>query len=594
MRIRTGQADRISVVIQPNPAAVTRLDLLIRNLGGTITRTLKKLNLRVVDVPANAVEALAKSNDVRYISPNRQAASLGHINVTTGTDEIRVQTSTLLGGLVTTTTVFDGSGIGIAVIDSGIDSNHQAFRNQLGVSRVIASRDFTGEGSTTDTYGHGTHVASLAAGNEQISNGAYTGIASNANIINLRVLNSGGAGNTSGLLAALDWVMTYHSLYNIRVVNLSIGTPAIDSYLDDPLCRAVRQLTDAGIVVIAAAGNNGKSVNGQKVYGQIHSPGNESSAITVGAANTFGSDSRSDDTITSYSSRGPTRSFWLDVNGVAHYDNLVKPDLVAPGNRIVGAAAFENYLLSVHPELNAANESIPSRRMMYLSGSSMASPIVTGTVALMLQANPSLTPSLVKAILMYTAQPLLGANTLEQGAGELNVEGAMRLAKLVRGDLTNFTPLGATLLTTAAPAEQTSMNGESFSWARGIVLNHGFATGTNLITKYQKVYGVGFVLSDGVIETLSSQSIDSTRMTGGLVLGSGLITSNGTTLGGGTLFLDFALLLGDGLMLPDGIIVGDGIMVGDGIIVGDGIMVGDTWLQPQSVLTGGDDTLCMR
>src|SRR6185503_17116864 len=403
--------ERIPVVIQLNPAAL-QIDWVLKSLGAVNLLDLRKLNLAVVDLPANAVEVLASRSDVRYISPDLQVSTLGHVTDTTGTDAIREQTTTALGGLITTTTVFDGTGIGIAVLDSGIDPNHQAFRSQLGLSRIIASRDFTGENRTDDPYGHGTHVASLAAGNNQIAAGAYTGIASNANLINLRVLNSQGAGTVSSLLTALNWVMLYRSVYNIRVVNMSIGTPAIDASVNDPLCRAVRLMTDAGIVVVAAAGNNGKSVNGQKIYGQIHAPGNESSAITVGASNSFGSDPRGDDTVTSYSSRGPTRSFWTDDNGTNHYDNLLKPDLIAPGNRIVGAAAADNYLLTIHPELAVDADDIQTRRMMYLSGSSMATPVVAGSAALLLQANPNLTPSLVNAILMYTAQPLAGSNTL--------------------------------------------------------------------------------------------------------------------------------------------------------------------------------------
>ena len=111
----------------------------------------------------------------------------------------------------------------------------------------------------------------------------------------------------------------------------------MDSYLYDPICKAVRKLVDAGVVVVAAAGNNGNDGQGGKVYGQIHSPGIEPSVLTVGASNSYGTDSRHDDTITTFSSRGPTRGSWTDAYGVKHYDNLIKPDIVAPGNKIVGA-----------------------------------------------------------------------------------------------------------------------------------------------------------------------------------------------------------------------------------------------------------------
>src|SRR5205823_9909055 len=113
---------------------------------------------------------------------------------------------------------------------------HESLRVALGLSRVAASVDFTGEGRTDDPFGHGTHVASLAAGSGQPSGGAYTGVAPRAKIVNLRVLDSHGTGTTSSLLAALDWVLQNHALYNVRVVNLSLGTAALDDYAEDPAC----------------------------------------------------------------------------------------------------------------------------------------------------------------------------------------------------------------------------------------------------------------------------------------------------------------------------------------------------------------------
>src|SRR6185369_11253861 len=280
---------------------------------------------------------------------------------TTGADQIRQSSDVSSSGLL------DGTGIGIAILDSGIDVDHTSFRNGSNGVRVVYNEDFTGEGRTDDPYGHGTHVASLAAGNGRISNGAYTGIAPNANLINLRVLNADGVGTTAWVLRALDWVASNYADYNIRVVNMSLGMPAVDSYRDDPICRAVRKLVDAGVTVFAAAGNNGKDSEGNKIYGHIHSPGNEPSAITVGASNTFGTDERSDDVVTSYSSRGPTRSFTTDADGVRHYDNLIKPDLVAPGNRLIDAEANGNYLVTQTPSLDAGVSSTDNRRMMYLS-----------------------------------------------------------------------------------------------------------------------------------------------------------------------------------------------------------------------------------
>ena len=127
--------------------------------------------------------------------------------------------------------MLDGTGIGVAILDSGMDTGHKAFLGKDDHSRIVVSRDYTGENRIDDPYGHGTHVASIAVGNGRIADGAYTGIASNANIINLRVLNSQGTGSVSGTLAALDWVMSNRTTYNIRVVNMSLGTPAVDSFL---------------------------------------------------------------------------------------------------------------------------------------------------------------------------------------------------------------------------------------------------------------------------------------------------------------------------------------------------------------------------
>ena len=149
--------------------------------------------------------------------------------------------------------------------------------------------------------------------------------------------------------------------------------------------------------MVCAAGNEGKNSAGQKIYGAIHSPGTAPSVITVGATNTFGTDRRSDDRVASFSSRGPTRGYYTDANNVKHYDNLAKPDLVAPGNKIINTLAdtnstFSNQLITDNPWLDAQVASAENKRMMYLSGTSMAAPAVAGAAAIMIQANPKLTP----------------------------------------------------------------------------------------------------------------------------------------------------------------------------------------------------------
>src|SRR5690349_10304679 len=483
-------ADLVRVIIQPVNQPELSLDSTLEFTGSNI-RKLKLFQTRIVTLPAQAALTLASRNDVAYVALSREARPMGHLSLTTGADQVRATTNS-------TSSSLDGSGIGIAIIDSGIDTNHRSFLDRSNSVRVVYNEDFTGEGRTDDPYGHGTHVASLAAGNGRISNAQYTGIAPNANLINLRVLNSQGVGSTAQVLRALDWVAANRTTYNIRVVNLSLGMPAIDSYRDDPICKAVRRLVDAGVVVFAAAGNNGKDDNGNKLYGHIHSPGNEPSAITVGETNTFGTDARDDDGVATYSSRGPTRSYTSDDDGVDHFDNIIKPDIVARGNKLIEAEAVQNYLVTQTPSLDAGVSGATQRKMMFLSCTSMATPVAAGAAALMLQANPSLTPNLVKALLMYSAQPLAGYNMFEQGAGQLNTAGAVQLAQGVRTDLSTAA-IGSPLLTIDPPAPGTTIADHTFTWSRGIIVNQTYVTGLDLITKYQLVYAPGNLLNSGVV-----------------------------------------------------------------------------------------------
>src|SRR5256714_5384475 len=313
-----GRNGRVTAILQVNDVNNKQVRALLARNGALVGDRMAELGAMKVDLPIKAVDALMKSGSMNYISPDVKMESFGHITATTGTDQIRTQSCGLL-----CTTTYDGTGIGIAVLDSGVDNGHAAFGGTglLAGARVKFSKDFTTENNpANDPYGHGSHVASSAAGVSTASGNTYQGIAYNASVINLRVLDKNGVGSTSVLLNALNWILSpadptkavsssnplNKDKYNDRVVNMSLGAPAVSSYRNDPVCRASRALVDAGIVVVAAAGNNGKDANGNKIYGQIHAPGNEPSVITVGAANTFGTDSHADDGVATYSSRGPT------------------------------------------------------------------------------------------------------------------------------------------------------------------------------------------------------------------------------------------------------------------------------------------------
>jgi serine protease AprX len=318
-----------------------------------------------------------------------------------------------------------GAGVGVAVIDSGITSWHDDLTDRTGSTalpfgnqRVAAFVDFVnGQLTPYDDLGHGTHVAGIIAGNGVDSQGQKAGSAPDATLVSLKVLDSNGAGNISDIIAALDWVLANHIQYNIRVVNMSVGAQIHESYWTDPLTLAAKRVVDAGVVVVAAAGNWGKHIDGTPVWGGIAAPGNAPWVITVGASSTNGTPSRGDDTMATFSSRGPTYLDWG-----------AKPDLVAPGVGTVSLSAPGSNFYNTRPTALVPGRD-GSLEYLSLSGTSMAAPVVSGVVAQMLQVNPTLTPNAVKAILEYTAQKYIAYKPLEEGAGFLNAVGAVRLAR---------------------------------------------------------------------------------------------------------------------------------------------------------------------
>jgi serine protease AprX len=319
-----------------------------------------------------------------------------------------------------------GAGVGIAVIDSGITAWHDDLTNKTsklfpyGNQRVSKFVDFVnGRTLPYDDNGHGSHVTGVIAGNGYDSYGEKTGIAPDANVVSLKVLDQDGKGTISNIIAALSWIATNGAAYNVRVVNMSVGAGIHESYWTDPLTLATKKLTDKGIIVVAAAGNLGKTPDGKLQYGGITAPGNAPWVLTVGASSTMGTLTRYDDQMADFSSSGPS---FLDFEA--------KPDLVAPGVGTVSLAVpGSTFYATKSTFLLSGTRLLGSKPYLALSGTSMAAPVVTGSVALMLQANPKLTPNLVKAILQYTAQAYPGYSTLRQGAGFLNTLGAVRLAQ---------------------------------------------------------------------------------------------------------------------------------------------------------------------
>ena len=321
---------------------------------------------------------------------------------------------------------YTGAGIGVAIIDSGIDANRDLSRS------IEGFWDFTSGGSAPampyDDYGHGTHVAGLIASSGRLSQGEFGGIAPGVRLFGLKVLDGQGRGRASDVLRAIDFVVANRHTKGIDVINLSLGHPILERAATDPLVLAIERAVRAGLVVVVAAGNVGVDKNGNVGYAGVLSPGNAPSAITVGAVDTKHTDLHGDDRIAWFSSRGPT---W--------YDGFAKPDLVAPGVGLVSDSSRSSSLLAAFPQLTVTKN---GKKFVILSGTSMAAAVVTGVASLAIEANrvahpgSSPTPNLVKAMLQVSALPVLAsrgveADALAQGTGEINAIGAVTLAEAI-------------------------------------------------------------------------------------------------------------------------------------------------------------------
>jgi serine protease AprX len=293
-----------------------------------------------------------------------------------------------------------GQGVGVAILDTGI-SLHKDFIE--GGNRVIAFEDFIdGKKEPYDNNGHGTHVAGIIGGNGYSSKEKYKGVAPECNIIAVKVLDHRGDGNISDVLAGLQWIIDNRKKYNIRVVNISVGTSSKDSLDENSLLvQGVNAVWDSGVAVVVAAGNNGPGPM------SISTPGISRKVITVGS---------SDDNITvevfgaktkDYSGRGPTPYC------------IKKPDIVAPGSNIV-SCNINRY--SARGKNGSASISSARAPMMYTvkSGTSMATPVVAGAIALLISACPDLSNLEIKLCLRDCAVDL-GMHWEKQGWGLLNV-----------------------------------------------------------------------------------------------------------------------------------------------------------------------------
>jgi serine protease AprX len=452
LQVRARQfTGRSRVIVQFAGAADVRA---ISDYGGVASRTLGASAV-VADIDNYALDALAADRRVAHIYADHPAfATLERTGAAIGLVRSRQQ--------------FDvtGDGVGVAIIDSGITAWHDDLYLQTGRSRrlgerVVHFRDFT-QGRTSgwisdrpsDEFGHGTHVAGIVAGSGYDSDGRRMGIAPGADLIGLKVLDADGFGYISDVIAAIDYAIAVKDRFNIRVINLSVATGVFESYDTDPLAQAARRAVAAGIVVVTSAGNQGTDEAGRAQAGGITSPGNAPWVITVGAASHNGTARRDDDAVAVFSSRGPTR-----------FNHGAKPDLVTYGVGIESLSDPASTLYRTYSDyLLDGTRDVGYHPYLSMSGTSMAAPVVSGTIALMLEANPKLTPNAVKAILEYTAEDRPDG-ALTEGAGLLNARGALRMARSFASRGRQTGPAGDTI------------EGEWTAWSRHLLWGDALVAG---------------------------------------------------------------------------------------------------------------------
>ena len=406
----------------------------VRAHGGKVERELQTKHTLVAEIPAEKLAALAKDPAVGRISfdapmrsldkpdqdtpasqereaqqPNqRKTAQLGD-NLRT-VYPLAVRAEELWAGQTGKSPV-TGSGVTVAVLDSGISDDHPDFRgvnatkeNEPGDSRVVAKLTKSSGLTSEDDYGHGTFVAGIIGGRgwgskSKSDDGAYVGVAPDVNLVSVKISDKKGVSRVSQTIDAIEWVVTNKDRYHIRVINLSSVSTIAESYKTSLLDAAVEMAWMKGIVVVVSAGNGEPNT-------MLYAPANDPYVITVGATDDMGTAPTADDRLVWFSSYGTTQ------------DGIVKPELVAPGRRIVSTLSSDSDPLGrLYPDR------IVDRLYIRLSGTSAAAPVVTGVVAQLLQARPDLTPDQVKWLLTRTARPVPGPGT---GAGYPQAAAAVR------------------------------------------------------------------------------------------------------------------------------------------------------------------------
>lgn len=382
------------VVVRGAAGQVASLERAVEAAGGRVSRQLPFIDGFAATVPAATVASLRDRAGVLAVTPD-SAVTLASTSYSV---------SNAIGSSYPATARADGAwsqgdyggSVGVAVIDTGVTPVTDLS------GRVVAGPDFSGEhNSLADSFGHGTVMAGIIGGDGTASGGRYTGIAPAARIISVKVAGRSGATDVSTVLAAMQWVGTFAGQFGIRVVNLSWGTASQQPTAIDPLDYAVERLWRLGITVVVAAGNAGPGPS------TITKPADDPAVITVGAFDDGGTADFDNDTVPSWTSRGPTA------------DGVSKPDLLAPGRTLAATRAPGSVVEQNNPQALVGDSYILG------SGTSQATAVTSGAAALLLAAHPSWQPDQVKYALEASARPLSDLAATTQGSGRIRIGRAL-------------------------------------------------------------------------------------------------------------------------------------------------------------------------
>jgi serine protease AprX len=378
----------VEVIVQMNAGVDrARADTLAASAGGVVERPLPIINGFSTTLRAAKAQRLAENPAVHAISLNApvETQTLSAANLATSYNQSILSPQTWAAGKT-------GKGVGVAVIDTGIQGNLPDFKvsQSSTTSRVVATA-VTNPAATTasDTFGHGTHIAGLIAGNGWYRSktdpllGKYMGVAPDANLISIKASDDLGNASVLDVIDGLQFAIDKKSTYNIRVVNLSLKSSEPESYKTDPLDAAVEAAWNSGIVVVAAAGNEG-----QHEEGVDFAPANDPYVITVGAVDDGGTAAITDDFLTSWSSHGRTQ------------DGFAKPDVVAPGAHLASTIPLGSAFSKM------CDTCLTDGEYFKMGGTSMAAAVVSGEAALLISANSKLTPDQVKSQIVRHTRPI--------------------------------------------------------------------------------------------------------------------------------------------------------------------------------------------